>query len=69
MKYGELTRKLRRLGIEFRRQSRGSQEIWWDPRRKLYALIPRHPGGEIKKKTLAAILRDLGLTEEDLRDA
>lgn len=68
MKYSELTRKLRRLGIEFRRQSRGSHEIWWDPRRELYTLIPKHPGREIKKKTLAAILRDLGLTEEDLRN-
>ncbi len=66
MRYGELTRKLRRLGIEFRRQARGSHEIWWDPKRKLYTLIPNHPGHDIKKGTLASILRDLGLTEEDL---
>ena len=69
MRYSELTRKLRRLGIEFRRQARGSHEVWWDPRRKLYTLIPNHPGREIKKKTLATILRDLGLKEEDLENS
>ena len=67
MTYAELTRRLRRLGIEFRRQARGSHEIWWDPKRKLYTLIPNHPGKEIKKGTFGKILRDLGLTEEDLR--
>ena len=66
MRYSELTRKLRRLGIEFRRQARGSHEIWWDPPRKLYTIIPNHPGKEISKGTLASILRDLGLKEEDL---
>ena len=29
-------------------------------------MIPNHPGKEIKKKTLANILKDLGLKEEDL---
>lgn len=29
-------------------------------------MIPNHPGKEIKKKTLASILKDLGLKEEDL---
>ena len=66
MRYSELVRKLRRLGCEFRRQAKGSHEIWWDPKRKLYTVIPNHPGKEIKKKTLAAILRDLDLKEEDL---
>jgi len=67
VRYSELTRKLRRIGIEFRRQARGSHEIWWDPQRKRYTLIPNHPGADIKKKTLAKILKDLGLTERDLK--
>lgn len=66
MKYGELTRKLRRLGIEFRRQAKGSHEIWWDPKRKLYTRILGHANKDIKK-TLARILSDLGLREEDLQ--
>jgi predicted RNA binding protein YcfA (HicA-like mRNA interferase family) len=32
-------------------------------------MIPNHPGQEIKKKTLATTLKDLGLTESDLHDA
>jgi predicted RNA binding protein YcfA (HicA-like mRNA interferase family) len=67
MTYAELTRKLRRLGVQFRRQARGSHEIWWDPKRHLYTLIPKHPGKEIKKRTLAKILSDLALTQEDLK--
>ena len=67
MKYEELTRKLRRLGIAFRRQASGSHEIWWNPDRKLYTIIPRHPTREMRKGTVAKILNDLGLTMEDLQ--
>jgi predicted RNA binding protein YcfA (HicA-like mRNA interferase family) len=66
VRYSELTRKLRRLGIEFRRQARRSHEIWWDPKRGLYTLIPYHRSKEISEKTLATILKDLGLMEQDL---
>jgi predicted RNA binding protein YcfA (HicA-like mRNA interferase family) len=69
MNYGELTRRLRRLGIEFRRQAAGSHEIWWDPNKKLYTRIPNHGTREIRSGTYHAILRDLGLTEDDLRNA
>ena len=69
MTYAELARKLRRVGAEFRRQAKGSHEIWWNPERKLYTLIPNHPGKEIKKSTLVKILRDLGLTEDDIHNA
>lgn len=66
MNYSELTRKLRRLGIEFRRQAKGSHEIWWDPKKRLYTRITNHGRQEIKKGTLARILKDLDLTEHDL---
>lgn len=69
MTYSELTRQLSRLGVVFRRQAKGSHEIWWHPGRKVYTLIPNHRGREIKKGTLAKILRDLGLSEDDLRNA
>jgi predicted RNA binding protein YcfA (HicA-like mRNA interferase family) len=66
LNYSELTRKLRRLGIELRRQAKGSHEIWWDPKKQLYTSIPNHGRREIKKGTLAKILKDLDLTDEDL---
>jgi predicted RNA binding protein YcfA (HicA-like mRNA interferase family) len=65
MKYGELTRKLGRLGIVFRRQAGGSHEIWRNPANGSYTVIP-HSSREIRTGTLAKILKDLGLSREDL---
>lgn len=66
MTYRVLTRKLRRLGCEFLRQAPGSHEIWWNPQNRSFATIPHHAGKDIPQGTLAAILRDLGLTKEEL---
>jgi predicted RNA binding protein YcfA (HicA-like mRNA interferase family) len=68
LRYAELVRKLRRLGVEFYRQGKGSHEVWWDPATCRRTTIPNHPGREIKKKTLATILRDLELREDDLEN-
>ena len=67
MKYGELIRKLRKLGVEFRRQAKGSHEVWGNRRTGRYTLIPNHAGKDIKSRTLRQILKDLGLSEEDLK--
>jgi predicted RNA binding protein YcfA (HicA-like mRNA interferase family) len=67
--YAELTRKLRRLGIVFERQARGSHEVWHDPKTDRSTIIHHHPGREIKNGTLRAILRDLGLSMNDLNNA
>jgi predicted RNA binding protein YcfA (HicA-like mRNA interferase family) len=68
MTYRELTTRLRRLGIEFRRQAGGSHEIWRNPQKNLYTVIPRHGRRDIKRGTLAKILKDLELTQSDLND-
>ena len=68
MRYRELTRKLRRLGCQIRRQAKGSHEIWWHPGKKLYTVIPRH-SGDIAGGTLRKVMKDLALTEEDLKRA
>jgi predicted RNA binding protein YcfA (HicA-like mRNA interferase family) len=52
--------------VEFYRQGKGSHEVWWDPATGRRTTIPNHPGREIKKRTLATILRDLELKQEDL---
>lgn len=64
MTYRELVRKLRALGCEFKRQSKGSHEIWTNPQKNLSAVIPRH-AGDIPKGTLQAILRQLGVDREE----
>jgi len=66
MTYLELTRKLRRMGCEFRRQAKGGHEVWWCPKRNRYTTISYHGSEDIPRGTLAAILRDLDLTREDL---
>jgi len=65
MNYADLTRRLTKLGFEFRRTGKGSHEIWWHPIRKLYTAIPRHGAKDIKKGTLLKILRDLTITHEE----
>ena len=69
MKHRELTRKLRRLGCEFRRRGKGSHEIWWNPETGGYAAIPLHKGKDIPTKTFYRILRELGISLEELHKA
>ena len=69
MTYRVLVKKLRTLGCQFVRQAPGSHEIWWNPENRSFTTIPRHGSKDIPKGTLAAILRDLGLTKEYLDKA
>jgi predicted RNA binding protein YcfA (HicA-like mRNA interferase family) len=60
MTYQQLTRKLRALGCQFKRQSKGSHEIWTNPAKNLSTVIPNHRG-DIPTGTLNAILKQLGI--------
>ena len=66
MRYRELVAKLRRTGCEFVRPAGGSHEIWRNPAQDRLAVIPHHTR-EIAPKTLHKILRELGLSIDDLR--
>ena len=59
MTYRELTRKLRALGCEFDRQSRGSHEIWRNPAMGGRTTIPNWGGRDLRTGTIRAIVRDL----------
>jgi predicted RNA binding protein YcfA (HicA-like mRNA interferase family) len=63
--YRELTRKLRRLGCELKRRTKGSHEVWHHPRLNRSAVIPRHRG-DLPIGTLQAILKGLGIPRDDL---
>ena len=67
MKYRELTKKLRKLGCEFVRQAPGAHAIWWNPANRRFTTIPRHKGKDLPKGTVRAILRQLGIDPEELR--
>jgi hypothetical protein len=45
----------------------GRHDLWGKPGTKVTTLIPRHRG-EIPPGTLAGILRDLGISREDLEE-
>jgi len=62
--YGELKRKLRRLGARFADDEK-RHEYWERPGTDYAARIPRHRG-EVPNGTLHSILRGLGFTQEDL---
>jgi predicted RNA binding protein YcfA (HicA-like mRNA interferase family) len=61
--YRELTVALRQLDCEFRREAKGSHEIWWHPAKHLYTTIPNHPG-TMDTGTVNKILNDLQVREQ-----
>ena len=69
MTYRVLVKKLGRLGCQFVRQAPGSHEIWWNPQKRSFATVPHHGSKDIPKGTVGAILRDLGLSREELDKA
>ncbi len=59
MTYRDLARKLRALGCEFDRQSRGSHEIWRNPANGARTTVPNWGGKDLRTGTIRAIVRDL----------
>ena len=58
----QVIRKLKTAGFVFDRQAKGSHEIWYNPETKRRTVIPNHPGKDISKKTLRAIISQSGLS-------
>jgi predicted RNA binding protein YcfA (HicA-like mRNA interferase family) len=61
----EVIRKLRKAGFIFDRYAKGSHEIWFNPSAHLYTVVPNHPGKDVPKGTLRAIIKEAGLTVEE----
>lgn len=61
----EIIHKLRRAGFVFDRHAKGSHEIWYNPTTHKRTVIPNHPGKDIPKGTVRAIIREAGLTIEE----
>jgi len=61
----DLIRKLRKAGFVFDRHAKGSHEIWYHPLKKRRTVVPNHPGKDIPKGTLRAIINQAGLTIEE----
>ena len=68
----EVIRGLKKAGFVFDRQGKGCHEIWYgcheiwyNPVTKRRTTVPNHPGVEIHKGTLRAILKEAGLSIEE----
>jgi len=61
----EIIRRLKAAGFVFDRQAKGSHEIWYNPSTRRRTVIPNHPGVDIPKGTLLAILKEAGLSLEE----
>ena len=53
---------LKAAGFVFDRQAKGSHEIWYNPSTRRRTVIPNHPGVDIPRGTLIAILKEAGLS-------
>ena len=63
----DLARIARKLGFVLDRQ-KGSHAVFFRESDRARVVIPMHAGKAIRRKTLAGILEDLGITSEQLRE-
>ena len=61
----DVIKKLKKAGFLFDRQAKGSHEIWYNPVTKIRTTIPNHPGVDLPKGTLKAIIKEAGLTVDE----
>jgi predicted RNA binding protein YcfA (HicA-like mRNA interferase family) len=64
--YREIVKRLRRLGFAFYRQGKGSHEIWRHPDGR-WTTVPRHGNQTISRRTMKAILDDVGMDGDEFR--
>ncbi len=65
LKPSDVIRKLRKAGFVFDRHAKGSHEIWYNPDSRRRTVIPNHPGKDIPKGTLRAIIQQAGFTIDE----
>ncbi len=65
LKPSDVIRKLRKAGFVFDRHAKGSHEIWYNPDSRRRTVIPNHPGKDIPKGTLRAIIQQTGFTIDE----
>jgi predicted RNA binding protein YcfA (HicA-like mRNA interferase family) len=63
----DLARVVRKLGFVLDRQ-KGSHAVFFRESDRARVVIPMHAGKAIRRKTLAGILEDLGITPDQLRE-
>jgi predicted RNA binding protein YcfA (HicA-like mRNA interferase family) len=65
LKPSKVIHKLRKAGFVFDRHAKGSHEIWYNPETHRRTVVPNHPGKDLPRGTLRAIIAQAGLTTEE----
>lgn len=66
MRYRELAKKLRNLGCrEIPRRGKGSHKKWFNPESGRGTVIPNWGDKDLKKGTIKAVLKQLGIDRDD----
>jgi len=65
LNYQEITRRIRKLGFRFYRQGKGSHELWVRDDDGIVIPIPHYRGKKIRKGTIRAIIREIGVSVEE----
>ncbi len=68
LNYREVVKRLRRLGFRFYRHGRGSHELWGRDTDSVVVPVPRHKGKAIRKGTLRAIIREIGVDVDEFME-
>ena len=66
--YGQVIKKLKKLGFEFYRQAAGSHELWHYSERNIFTTILNHPGN-IPEGIVRAIVKQAQVTIDDFLQA
>jgi len=65
LSYREVTQRLRKLGFRFYRHGKGSHELWVRDADGRVVPVPHHGGKNIRKGTVAAIIKEAGVGVEE----
>lgn len=65
MRYRKLAKRLRQLGCEEMRQSKGSHHIWHNPTAGQVAAVPDWGSKDLAPGTVRAIIRELGISRRE----
>lgn len=68
LSYREVTKRLRRLGFRFYRQGKGAHELWVRDADGRVVPVPRYKGKNIRKGTVRAIIREVGVSVEEFME-
>ena len=67
--YADVVKRVRRLGFRFYRQGKGSHELWVRDDDGVVIPVPRHGSKPIRKGTLRAMNRDMGIGVDTFMEA